>query len=149
MTFADCIYAGLTYIFGRKMQAKEREGKYVLAIDHGTTAVKVALANMCGKVLKFECDNTPVYHLPNGGAEQDPKEWWNAFINAAKHLLDQNFVSVDDIVAVSCSSQWSGTVPVDSDGNHLMNAIIWMDFRGAPYVHKTLKGIINYQGYSI
>ena len=32
---------------------------------------------------------------------------------------------------MSVTTQWSGTVPVDKDGSHLMNAIIWMDCRGS------------------
>ena len=131
------------------MSAEEREKKYVLAIDHGTSAMKVTLANMCGDLLGLECNDTPVYLFPGGGAEQNPDEWWSAFVNATKRLIDQNIVPVEDIVAVCCSSQWAGTVPVDADGNHLMNAIIWMDSRGKKYIMKILKGLINIQGYGI
>ena len=132
------------------MTAEDREKKYVLAVDHGTSAMKVALADMCGQILAFECEDTPVYYTEGGGAEQNPDEWWDAFIKCSNQLIDKNLVSVDDIVAISCSSQWSGTVPVDSDGNHIMNAIIWMDSRGAQYIRKTFRGIINIDGcYSI
>ena len=131
------------------MNAESRESKYVLAVDHGTSAMKIALANMCGKILAFECEDTPVYYFEGGGAEQNPDEWWDAFVKCTTRLIDKNMVSVDDIVAISCSSQWSGTVPVDSDGNHVMNAIIWMDSRGAPYIHKAFRGIINIEGYKL
>jgi xylulokinase len=91
-----------------------------------------------------------VYYSPGGGAEQNPAEWWDALVKCSNRLVDTNLVPVEDIVAISCSSQWSGTVPVDSDGHHVMNAIIWMDSRGAPYIRKLLRGIINIDGcYSI
>jgi xylulokinase len=132
------------------MTEELRENKYVLAVDHGTSAMKIALADMCGHILAFECEDTPVYYSPGGGAEQDPDEWWTAFVKCSNRLIDKNLVAVDDIVAISCSSQWSGTVPVDSDGNHVMNAIIWMDSRGAPYIRKKFRGLINIDGcYSI
>ncbi len=131
------------------MTVESGDRKYLLAVDHGTSAMKVALTDNCGEVLAFEFEETPLHLKEGGGAEQDPEDWWRAFVNCSKRLVDKNIVSVDDIVGICCSSQWSGTVALDSDGNHLMNAIIWMDSRGAPYVEKKLKGIINIQGYGI
>ena len=125
------------------------EKKYILAIDHGTSAMKPALVSTDGEVLGFECEDTPLYLKPGGGAEQNPDEWWKAFLTAYKKLLDNELVPIEDIIAVCCSSQWSGTVAVDADGNHLMNAITWMDTRGAPYVEKRMRGLIKIEGYPI
>ncbi len=127
----------------------EREKKYILAVDHGTSAMKVALADTCGEILAFEFEDTPIYLSSDGGAEQDPDEWWGALVKATRKLLARKLVPVDDIVAVCVSSQWSGTVAVDSEGNHLMNAIVWMDSRGEPYIREKNEGIINIQGYGI
>ncbi|MHC1591068.1 MAG: xylulokinase [Candidatus Helarchaeales archaeon] len=123
--------------------------KYVLAIDHGTSGVKTAIISMHGKVLDFEYEATPLYLFDGGGVEQDPAEWWDAFLKSAKRLLDKELVSIDNIVAISTSAQWSCTVPVDEQGNHLMNSISWMDTRGAPYIRKVAKGIINISGYGL
>ncbi|MHA1959682.1 MAG: xylulokinase [Candidatus Thorarchaeota archaeon] len=131
------------------MTAADRERKYVIAVDHGTSAMKVALATMTGEIIAFEREETPLYLKEGGGAEQAPDEWWSAFLRCARRLVDGKFVPVEDIVAVCCSSQWSGTVAVDSSGNHLMNAVIWMDTRGAPYLKKKLAGLLNIQGYSV
>ncbi len=129
--------------------AAESGEKYILAIDHGTTGMKLALTDKCGDILAFEFVETPLRLVEGGGAEQDPEDWWNAFVTCAKRLIDKGVVPVENIVGVCCSSQWSGTVAVDKDGNHLMNAIIWMDSRGAPYLEKIMKGIINIQGYGV
>ncbi|MHA1146531.1 MAG: FGGY family carbohydrate kinase, partial [Candidatus Helarchaeota archaeon] len=123
--------------------------KYVLAIDHGTSGVKTALVSMHGKVVDFEFEETPLYLLEKGGVEQDPAEWWAAFLKSATRLIEKNSVAVDDIVAICNSGQWSCTVPLDADGNHLMNAISWLDTRGAPYVHELARGIINISGYGL
>ncbi len=131
------------------MTLSSGKDKYILAIDHGTTAMKPAIVSTRGEVIGWTCENTPLYLHPGGGAEQNPEEWWQAFLSAAKGLIEQKLVPPEDIVAVCNTSQWSGTVAVDVNGNHLMNAIIWMDSRGAPYVRKKFKGIINIQGYSI
>ncbi|MBD3230291.1 MAG: xylulose kinase [Candidatus Lokiarchaeota archaeon] len=129
--------------------SEKKEKKYVLAHDHGTSGSKAAIVSIYGEVIDWEFQECPLYLFENGGAEQDPDEWWDAILSTSKKLLDKNIVSIEDIVAVSCSSQWSGTVPVDKDGNHLMNAIIWMDTRGAPYIKKMVGGILEISGYGI
>ncbi len=131
------------------MNSETSEKKYILAIDHGTSAMKVALADQCGDILAFEYEDTPLYLFPDGGAEQDPDEWWDALVKSTNKLLAKGLVSIDDIAAICVSSQWSGTVAVDSRGNHLMNAVIWMDSRGEPYIKKINEGIINIEGYGI
>lgn len=131
------------------MNEKKNEKKYILAIDHGTSAMKVALSDQCGDIIAFEYEDTPLYLFPDGGAEQDPDEWWSALIKATNRLLGKGLVSIDDIAAICVSSQWSGTVAVDSNGDHLMNAVIWMDSRGEPYIKKINEGIINIEGYGI
>ncbi len=47
------------------------------------------------------------------------------------------------------TGQWAGTVAVDEDGQPLMNAIIWMDDRGARHVGKITKGLISIEGYGV
>jgi xylulokinase len=49
---------------------------------------------------------------------------------------------------VSVTTQWSGTVAVDEDGHHLMNAVIWMDTRGGKYVDEVVDGLVKVEGYS-
>ncbi|MFQ5979991.1 MAG: FGGY family carbohydrate kinase [Candidatus Heimdallarchaeota archaeon] len=121
--------------------------KYVLAYDHGTSGVKAAIASVHGEIIDFAFKKTPLFLLDGGGAEQDPNEWWNAVLATSKQLLEKELVPVDDIVALCCSSQWSGTVAVDEDGQHLMNALIWMDSRGAPHIKNLLKGFPKISGY--
>ena len=123
--------------------------KYILAIDLGTSGPKTALVSVYGEVIGSEFMDTPIILLPGGGAEQDPEGWWNAIMSTSKKLLVKNLVPPEDIVAVSVTSQWSGTVPVDQDGKHLMNAIIWMDCRGSEEVKEILKGLIKIEGYPL
>ncbi len=125
------------------------DNKYILTIDLGTNGPKVALVTTRGEVVAHEFEPTPLYLFPNGGAEQDPEEWWGAIITAARRLLSRDRVPKEEIVSVCSTSQWSGTVAVDSDGSHLMNAIIWMDTRGAPYIQQIARGLINVEGYGL
>lgn len=124
-------------------------GKYILAIDLGTSGSKVALISTDGEIVAHDFEKTPVFLLPNGGAEQRPADWWDAIQKAVRRLLDRRVVHADDIIALSCTTQWSGTVAVDRDGHPLMNAIIWMDARGAPYVKHITDGLVKIEGYAI
>lgn len=122
---------------------------HILALDHGTSGCKVALVSVWGKVADFQFEPTPIHFLPGGGAEQDPEDWWQAFLNASKALLGRGSVPVRDIAAVAVSSTFSSTVAVDKNGNALMNSLTWMDSRGAPYIRKLMRGFLNVQGYGL
>ncbi len=123
--------------------------EYVLAIDHGTSGVKTAVVSTYGEVIDFEYEKTPIHFLPNGGAEQDPNDWWNGIIKTSKRLLQKDVVPVEDIAAICVSSTWSSTVAVDDEGVHLMNSLTWMDSRGAPYVKEAMRGFPSIAGYGL
>jgi xylulokinase len=125
------------------------KGKYIWAVDLGTSGPKVALVSTDGEVACHEFERTQLLLLPNGGAEQRPDDWWNAIKKATRRLLDKGIVPRDEIVAACLTTQWSGTVAVDRAGKPLMNAIIWMDSRGAPYVMEICDGLIKIEGYEL
>lgn len=121
----------------------------ILAIDHGTSGIKAALVSVTGQVIDYEFEGTPIHFLPDGGAEQDPDDWWRALLKAAGRLMAKGSVNKEDIIAVSVSSTFSTTVAVDRDGTPLMNAVTWMDSRGAPYVKKIVSGFPSIEGYGL
>ncbi len=122
---------------------------HVLAIDLGTGGPKVALVTLAGEITGHEFEPTTLILGDGGKAEQDPNEWWDKIDIAAKRLLDRELVPRGDIEAVSVTAQWSGTVPVDADGNALMNAMTWMDSRGAAEIKQVTGGMLKVQGYDV
>jgi xylulokinase len=129
--------------------AKTADAKYILAIDHGTSGCKTALAAINGEILDFEFEATPIRLLPGSGAEQDPEDWWQALISTCRRLVEKKIVPVENIVAMCCSSTYSSTVAVDAQGMHLAPCLTWLDARGAGYVQDLMRGLINVKGYSI
>ena len=121
--------------------------RYILAIDLGTSGCKSALVSASGNIVAWEFQEVPLHILPGGGAEQDPQDWWNAFLSTAKKLIARQVVPLEDIVAVCSSAQGEGTVPVDKDGNALMNCVLWMDMRGAQNLRQITRGLVNVAGY--
>ena len=118
----------------------------ILAVDLGTSSMKVALISVSGQVLGWESEPVRLYVTPDGGAEQSPEEWWQAFLAAAQRLLGRELVERTAVRAVCCSTQGEGTVAVDQDGRALMNCILWMDMRGAPYLKREFAGLLNLTG---
>ncbi len=118
----------------------------ILAVDLGTSGVKAALITVHGKVLGWEFEPVGLLITPDGGAEQSPDEWWHAFRLASGRLLARSLAPASAIRAVCCSTQGEGTVPVDKNGTALMNCILWMDMRAAPYLREQFKGLINVTG---
>jgi xylulokinase len=138
------------------MQANAPDGKpiqnstrYVLAIDLGSGGHKAAIVSDTGEVIAGAEENITTHMLPDGGAEQDPKEWWNGAINTAKKVIRDSNVSPQDIVAVGCDSQWSVVVPVDEHAEPLMNAVHWLDTRGGKYNRRIAGGFPRIQGYNL
>lgn len=118
----------------------------LLAVDLGTSGMKVALITVSGKVLGWESEPIQLLLTPDGGAEQSPDEWWTKFLSASKRLLNRGLVPIHEVRAICCSTQGEGTIPVDKDGNALMNCVLWMDMRGAPCLREQFKGMINITG---
>mgnify|MGYP000630878363 CR=1 FL=1 len=118
----------------------------ILALDLGTSGMKVALITVSGKVLGWESESVQLILTPDGGAEQSPDEWWQAFVSATGRLLKRHQDAAANVVAVCASTQGEGTVAVDKEGKALGNAILWMDMRGAPYLRKQLNGWVNIDG---
>jgi xylulokinase len=123
--------------------------RYVLSIDLGSGGPKAAVVSDTGQVVASAAERIATHLLPHGGAEQDPKEWWSCTKTVAKRAIRASGVAPQDIVAVGCASQYSVTVPVDEQGEPLMNAMHWMDTRGGPYNREICRGFPSIQGYGL
>jgi ribulose kinase len=102
---------------------------YLIAHDLGTSGTKAALTDLKGCVLATAERNYPVYYSADGGAEQDPQEWWQAIVDTTQEMMAKSKVSPQQIAGMSMSAQMVGTVPVDQDGNPLRRVMIWLDSR--------------------
>jgi xylulokinase len=124
------------------------DSTYVLAVDLGTGGPKAAVLSATGRVVAHAFEAVGIHLTEDGGAEQSPKEWWDAVVSSARRALQESGVPPERVVGIGCTSQWLGTVPVDGDGAAIEPAIIWMDSRGAVAVREKVRGALNIQGYS-
>jgi xylulokinase len=122
--------------------------RHVLAWDLGTSGAKVGIVTASGEVLGTEFEPTPRTLIPGGGAEQSVDAWWSALESATLRLLARELVPRSALAALAVTSQWSGTVAVDAQGNALCDAVIWMDSRGAEDVRRVTGGAVSVAGYA-
>jgi xylulokinase len=99
----------------------------VLAIDLGTTEVKVGLVGLDGRLLGlaragYATDADPAI----GRAEQDPEAWWGAIGLAVREL---SRLDVGEVCAIAIDGHGPTLVPVDDAGRATHPAIIWQDTR--------------------
>ncbi|MEP6660948.1 MAG: FGGY family carbohydrate kinase, partial [Acidimicrobiales bacterium] len=101
---------------------------HILAIDLGSSGVKVAVVDEEGRVLGHGSEALPMVFLPGGGAEQDAEGWWAAIGRCARRAMAGSRAA--DVAAVAVTSQYMSIVAIDQSGLPLMNAVMWMDTRG-------------------
>jgi xylulokinase len=124
------------------------EDTYVLAVDLGTGGPKAAVLAATGRIVAHAFTAVGMDLTVDGGAEQSPEAWWAAIVSSSRRALAESGVEPERIAGVGCTSQWSGTVPVDDEGVAIGPAITWMDSRGAHAVREAVRGALNVQGYS-
>jgi xylulokinase len=106
---------------------------HVVAVDLGTTGLKVAVVDPQGRVLGHAGEVLPLLFGAEGAAEQDPEGWWQALGRSVRHALDRAVVRGAQIGLVAVTSQYTSTVAVAADGRPLANAVMWMDARAGAH----------------
>lgn len=105
--------------------------QYLLGIDIGTSACKIAVFNENGQVAASGSGDYPVYYPKTGWAEQNPDEWWTAVCKAVRETLEKGKVGSEEIAGIGIDGQSWSAIPMDKEGNVLVNTPIWMDTRAA------------------
>ena len=127
-------------LWSATLDQSANDERCVLAIDLGSGGPKVAVVSKRGEILSHARESVGTLFVVGGGAEQNPHDWWRAVDQAVTLALSQPQIDRSRIVAVSCTGQWSVIAPVDATGQPLMNAIHWMDSRGAPIRRRSPTG---------
>ena len=117
-----------------------RDRTYVLSYDIGTTGVKTCLFEVEDEItlVAAEMEGYSLTVYPDGGAEQDPDEWWSAMCNTTKRLMNSTSVSTSEIAGISFCSQMQGLVLVDKDGVPVRMAMSYMDQRAKKQIKELM-----------
>ena len=107
--------------------------RFLLGLDIGSSFVKAALvdaATGAPVALASAPDLEMAIAAPRPGwAEQDPANWWDNAVAAARAAIDRSGLPGTSVAAVGISYQMHGLVVVDRRQQVLRPAIIWCDGR--------------------
>lgn len=109
---------------------------YVLGVDLGTSAVKVLLVNIDGKVVFESSSSYALSQTIPGYSEQNPEDWVNATTNSIREILEKSGVNSDEIKGMSFSGQMHGLVLLNKNDKVLRPAILWNDTRTTAQVRE-------------
>lgn len=102
---------------------------YLLGIDVGTSACKIAIFDRNGTVLETATGEYEVYYPQTGWAEQDPDEWWRVICSTMKYIFSKSQIKPEEIAGIGIDGQSWSAIAVDKEGSVLTNTPIWMDTR--------------------
>ena len=107
--------------------------QYLIAYDFGTTGVKTCLfgAEQDIRLIASAYAGYRLYILPDGGAEQDADEWWDAMCRTTKAVFEKTDVTPAQVTGISFCSQMQGMVLVDEYGRALRRPMSYMDQRAS------------------
>jgi glycerol kinase len=105
-------------------------GRYVLAIDQGTTSTRAILFDETARpCVTAQVELNQIYPAP-GRVEHDPEEIFNTVIETGREVLAK--VGADAVAAIGITNQRETTVVWErATGKPLANAIVWQDRRTA------------------
>ncbi len=109
-------------------------GKFLLAIDQGTTSTRAILFDAEARPLaSAQVELAQSYPKP-GWVEHDPEEIWRATLSSAKRALANAKVEAADVAGIGITNQRETTILWDrATGAPVHPAIVWQDRRTAPW----------------
>jgi xylulokinase len=107
--------------------------KCYLGIDIGTFESKAALVDGHGHIIASAAHPHKMLVPQSGWAEHDAEQdWWGDFKKLSQEVIAESGVNPRDIRAVAASAIGPCMLPVDADGNPLMNGVLYgVDTRAA------------------
>lgn len=108
-------------------------GRHYLGIDIGTFESKGVLVDEAGEIVAQASRPHRMLVPQAGWAEHDPeRDWWGDFCFISQKLLAESGVDPTSIRSVGTSAIGPCMLPVDEDGNPLMNGVLYgVDTRAA------------------
>jgi xylulokinase len=104
---------------------------YVIGCDVGSQGTKAILLSITGELVGEAYEGYIIDYPHPLWAEQPVERWLDALTLTIRRLLYESRVGAKNVRAVSLATQVDGVIPIDSTGQPLHPAIIWMDRRAS------------------
>ena len=104
--------------------------KYILVNDAGTTGNKAVIVDDKLNIVASEGGDYDTYYPHLNWATQRISEVYDVVVQNTKAVIEKSKIDPKDIAVVSFSNQMMTMIPVDKEGNALMDEVgIWCDMR--------------------
>jgi glycerol kinase len=108
-------------------------GRYILALDQGTTGSTALVVDPDGRVRGRGYRELPQYFPQAGWVEHDPEEIWRTQLDAAGSALQAAGVAPREVAAIGITNQRETTILWErGTGRPIHRAIVWQCRRTAP-----------------
>ena len=107
-------------------------GKYILALDQGTTSSRVILFDRDQNILGVSQKEFTQHYPHEGWVEHDAMEIWSSQYATMMEVVAQSGVAPEDIAGIGITNQRETTILWDKEtGRPVSNAIVWQCRRTA------------------
>jgi glycerol kinase len=107
-------------------------GKFLLAIDQGTSSSRTVIYDHEARVVASEQQEFPQIYPQPGWVEHDPEAIWKSVRDVTRGALQKAGAAATDVTAIGITNQRETTVIWDREtGKPVYNAIVWQDRRTA------------------
>ena len=103
--------------------------RYDIGVDLGTSSCKLLLCDEFGKILRTVTRSYEVSYPHPGWAEQNPEDWWEAFVEGISDLTSE--IDSTDVRGIAVAGQMHGLVILDEADRIIRPVILWNDGRNA------------------
>ena len=103
----------------------------VIGCDVGSQGTKAILLSTTGSLVGEVYEGYPIDYPHPLWAEQPVERWLDALSTAISRLISETGIAAKNVRALSLATQVDGLVAIDSNGQPLHPAIIWMDRRAS------------------
>lgn len=115
-------------------------GKYVMALDAGTTSNRAIIFNKKGEILSV-AQKEFIQHFPKPGwVEHDPTEIWSTQYGVCSEAIAKLGIDAKEIEAIGITNQRETTIVWEKEtGKPVYNAIVWQCRRTADMADKLVE----------
>ena len=109
-------------------------GKYILALDQGTSSSRAIVFDHDGNICSVAQQEFPQYFPQPGWVEHDPMEIWSSEAAVIAEAISKIGINGLDIAAIGITNQREPTIVWDArTGQPVCKAIVWQDRRTSAF----------------
>lgn len=113
--------------------------QYILASDLGSGSCKTVILNESGRLVASASAEYPTFYPYPGWVEQNPADWWQAFVQTVRQVMSQAGIAASDIACIGLVGVTHNAVLLDEHDRPLRPCILTFDQRSGQQCRRILE----------